>query len=54
MLAQYEQLLNAPPEITRHEQPSARDHSAAARKRGSAEHPAPPRPSELDSVSLSR
>jgi hypothetical protein len=36
MLTQYEQLLNAPHEITRHEQPSARDHSAAARKRSSA------------------
>jgi hypothetical protein len=36
MLTQHEQLLNAPHEITRHEQPSARDDPAAARKRSSA------------------
>jgi hypothetical protein len=35
MLAQYEQLLNAVPEITRHEQPPARDHPAAPRRRSS-------------------
>jgi hypothetical protein len=36
MLTQYELLLNGLPEITRHEQPSARDHWAAARKHSSA------------------
>jgi hypothetical protein len=36
MLTQYERLLNALPEITRHEQPSARDDPAAVRKRSSA------------------
>lgn len=35
MLAQYEQLLNAVPEITCHEQPPARDHPAAPRRRSS-------------------